>query len=417
MQYYGSKLSENIAETPEGYLICQNVPIARAGIYEYQGHEIDPELAGQTVEVYRSEEEVFSPAAMSSFEGKPATNDHPRVLLTLDNVANEQRGHMQNIRRDNDLVIADIVWMDKQSIDLIKNGKREVSCGYDCLWVPLNEEKTKWEQREIVGNHVALVTKGRAGDKVAIQDSAPEKQQPERSKQRMKKVSKTFLQALGFKAWAADAEPEEIAKAMDEMAESEKEEMKDGCGGKSKDADPGMGGDDPMTQIMEAIKNISERLAALEQSDQKVHEEMGADEAFAELEGKTSMDESEKSEVIEPAKDEAFGGEESEEEEAEEAKESKKEAMDSAAIKAAKVAIMAIPNKALRDKTAREFTKAVLDAMPGKKTGYSDIQKAALSNKSKLAMDAANAPKTFAQRADAAKTNWSQAGKQMRGGN
>lgn len=37
--YYGSRISENIAETPEGYLICRNVPIARVGVQEYFGYE------------------------------------------------------------------------------------------------------------------------------------------------------------------------------------------------------------------------------------------------------------------------------------------------------------------------------------------------------------------------------------------
>jgi len=46
---------------------------------------------------------------------------------------------------------------------------REVSCGYDAQYEQI--EKGKGKQREIIGNHVALVTKGRAGNRCTIQDS------------------------------------------------------------------------------------------------------------------------------------------------------------------------------------------------------------------------------------------------------
>ena len=36
MQYYGTRLSENLSRRePEGYLLCLNVPVARTGVQEY----------------------------------------------------------------------------------------------------------------------------------------------------------------------------------------------------------------------------------------------------------------------------------------------------------------------------------------------------------------------------------------------
>ena len=62
MQYYGTRLSENISRRePEGYLLCLNVPVARTGTQEYLPEELglppDPEM----IPVFRPEDEVFSP--------------------------------------------------------------------------------------------------------------------------------------------------------------------------------------------------------------------------------------------------------------------------------------------------------------------------------------------------------------------
>lgn len=76
ISYYGYTISPNQIETGEGFLICRNVPIARTGTQEYLGREIGLEgkAADAIVTVYRSSSEVFSEAALASFEGKPATN-------------------------------------------------------------------------------------------------------------------------------------------------------------------------------------------------------------------------------------------------------------------------------------------------------------------------------------------------------
>lgn len=94
LAYYGSKLSEHMTETDEGFLICQNVPIARTGYYEYLPREIGRD--GDTpVRVFRSEEAVFSPAAMASFEGKPVTLGHPPVNVTPENGTAYICGHVR----------------------------------------------------------------------------------------------------------------------------------------------------------------------------------------------------------------------------------------------------------------------------------------------------------------------------------
>lgn len=170
--YYGYTISPHQLETGEGFLICRNVPIARTGEQDYTGDEVgapDKDI----VKVFRPPEEVFSAAAIASFEGKPFTNDHPPVLLTPDNATQYTVGHVQNVRRGTgefaDYLVADIHIHDAATINEIQNGKREISCGYECEYTD-NGDGTL-TQSNIRGNHVALVTEGRAGAKAAIMDS------------------------------------------------------------------------------------------------------------------------------------------------------------------------------------------------------------------------------------------------------
>ena len=183
--YYGSKISDNRTKTPEGFLICHNVPIARTGWQKYYGQEIGltDDLAEKEIQVYRSEEEVFHPATLASFEGKTITDEHPNDWVKPENMIMLDKGHVQNVRRgqgdESDLLIADLFITDPNVITIVEQGlKKEVSCGYDCVYEQV--EDTKFQQKQIRGNHVAVVNNGRAGSRVAIKDSstkATEKQQ------------------------------------------------------------------------------------------------------------------------------------------------------------------------------------------------------------------------------------------------
>lgn len=170
--YYGSRFSPNLTVTPEGFLIAHNVPIARTGWYEYLASEIGAP-GNDVVKVYRSPDEVFHPAAIASFEGKTVTDDHPPDPVTAGNATWFAKGTVQNVRQgkgnDADLLLADLVIYDQKLIDEIQEGKREVSAGYTCNYVD-NGDGT-YEQKDIRGNHVAVVDAGRAGSRVRIKDS------------------------------------------------------------------------------------------------------------------------------------------------------------------------------------------------------------------------------------------------------
>lgn len=277
--YYGDKISTNIAKTPEGFLICKNVPIARTGYQTYLESELiedgDP---SERVNVYRSPDEVFSPATLASFEGKPVCNGHPCVDVTPDNYKVYSKGHVQHVRigkgDDADKILADLYITDKDLIDEIQNGKREVSAGY---YAEDKEDSTgRICQTKIRGNHVAVVDEGRAGRSVCIRDTAKDINSSinnpsgglSMKMDRKRKVANLVARYL------RDADPEQLEERLKDAAEvlneelakededviEEKEEMKDAC----KDEDP---------KDMELWKKIDEIMARLDAIEERFHDE------------------------------------------------------------------------------------------------------------------------------------------------
>ena len=222
MHYYGTRLSENISRRePEGYLLCLNVPVARTGTQDYLPEELglSPGPPG-LISVLRPEAEVFSPETIASFEGMPVTNDHPPDGVDIGNIRALQKGHAHNVRRgsgeESDLLLADLIITDPVLIDLIMEGKREISCGYT---YELCEENGTYIQRKIRGNHVAVVDAGRAGPRVSIKDQKPT--EPERRTSNMKKSLSKILARM-----AKDGDIETVAEIIEEMvdpAETESE--------------------------------------------------------------------------------------------------------------------------------------------------------------------------------------------------
>lgn len=205
--YYGARISPHMTRTPEGYLICHDVPINRIGDQEYTARDLqldgDPE---RLVIVHRYPEDVFDPAALASFEGKDITQGHPPENLTPENQAAYSKGHIENVRRVGDNTVADLYIKDAGlASDVENNVVREVSCGYLCDYVP---DGDGYKQQRIRGNHVAVVPRGRAGHDVAIKDAAPEAEKGRKTC--MSKLAEAILAAFGMAA--KDASEEELQK-------------------------------------------------------------------------------------------------------------------------------------------------------------------------------------------------------------
>lgn len=155
---------------------------ARVGVYEYGRDELPgapDSIKDRMVRIYRPADEVFAPAAMSSFIGKPVTNDHPANPVTADNWSRHAKGGIQRVGKSDDgqFLDFDMAFMDAATITAINGGKRELSNGYSCdiEWSPgttQGGEAYDGIQRNIRGNHVALVDQGRAGSACRVGDKA-----------------------------------------------------------------------------------------------------------------------------------------------------------------------------------------------------------------------------------------------------
>lgn len=270
ISFYGSKISDNIITTPEKYLICLGVPIARTGTQDYLVEEIfTPEDAdryglkyGERVTLHRRAEDLFSEEALKSYEGKSFTLHHPPHMVDVDNVYDYENGHVQNIRREGDYVVGDIVVKDSRSIEAIQNGTREISCGY-CFDIVRGPEGELY-QTNFVGNHVALVDHGRAGSKVRIYDHDIEE------KTMTEKKGSIF--ARMFKAFAKDADGEAIDEALEAIARDDDASKKNDE--TMKEEKPNQVSDSPFEQRFAALEakvdTILETLA--KKSEEKVKE-------------------------------------------------------------------------------------------------------------------------------------------------
>jgi hypothetical protein len=278
LKYFGSHISDNIIKTDEGYIVCKNVPICRTGWQTYLGKELGEETQEEhsigdsdKVKVYRSSEEVFSPDTISSFEAKPVTDSHPSNNRFVDSSNYQEllRGHVQNVHKGGELedgeevMLADMLVQDKGLVqDVLDNVKREVSCGYDYR-LRLRSDGN-FEQYNIQGNHVAIVPKGRAGDKVRIHDAAPASTELKESPvEKPTGMSwRNFWTSLGMRLHAADAKPEDMAEALDELRKEETPMSE-----KSKDS---LSADDALRAKDAEIEELKGKLKEKESTDKKV---------------------------------------------------------------------------------------------------------------------------------------------------
>jgi len=261
--YTTFKISENIRETPEGFLLCLNVPIARTGEMEYGPDEtpITPGPDGKVI-ILREAKEVFSPKTIASFEGKALTINHPADFVTPDNWGNLAKGILQNVRRgtgenENDL-ISDILVTDAKAISLVKNGLREVSCGYEANYIEAGIGRGR--QTDIIGNHLALVEAARAGTSYAINDN--------KRKEKVMGV-KEKIKAI-------------FAKAQDEALKVADVEEKEGKEEKPTKDDDWAGYD----EMVKMVKDISEKLDVMGKKQQDDASTKPTESKPAEIEAK-----------------------------------------------------------------------------------------------------------------------------------
>jgi hypothetical protein len=166
-------ISPNKQLTPEGYLLCLNVPLTRSGTFLYVKEEL-PALSSPlpTISIYRSEEEISKQASLASYQSKSITILHPEKDVNPSNWKKLTVGTLQNVRFTDSMVVGDLLINDQLAIDAINaetnKAIKEISIGYDAEYIEVSPGF--YNQTNIYINHIALVPAGRCGTICSIQD-------------------------------------------------------------------------------------------------------------------------------------------------------------------------------------------------------------------------------------------------------
>ncbi|MEA1204851.1 DUF2213 domain-containing protein [Enterobacter hormaechei] len=146
----------------DGYL--EDVPVVgRVGIQLYRSPD------GSVRRELRPPEEVFNADSLASFKGKPITIGHPGAVNSRNAKKHMVGTMLEPGRQDGENVKVPIMVYDESAINSATSGRtKQLSLGYR---LDLDETPGEWNgqpydavQRNIRINHLALVSKARAGD-------------------------------------------------------------------------------------------------------------------------------------------------------------------------------------------------------------------------------------------------------------
>lgn len=163
-----------------GYIHIDKSPILRAGVLEYLGSELLPEgqdtVDGVKVDpdkvykVFIPEDELRKGA--DSFKLLPITNDHTWLGDEGEDAKDYQEGTIgENVYVKDGKLYAPLMLTGSGIIEDLEGGKEELSSSYYNRFEKSKNSDYDFIARDIKGNHLALVDKGRCGSAVRVLNS------------------------------------------------------------------------------------------------------------------------------------------------------------------------------------------------------------------------------------------------------
>lgn len=217
------QLGPNMSRTPNGNLVCRNVPLARVGWMMYGPNETPIEVGDNGIAyIERDAHTLFADTCVNSFIGAAVVDEHPEDDVTPENWSKLAKGTCidawQGDGDDADVVLGSLLITEAKLIDSILTGKREVSAGYDADYEQVADGMGR--QTNIIVNHVALVEKGRCGPRCSIGDHdsfyQPGKEKPMGTPRTKLSTSPQRRVALqGLRQAVKDAEADLLAAEQD----------------------------------------------------------------------------------------------------------------------------------------------------------------------------------------------------------
>lgn len=155
------------------YLLIRDNPITRAGVFQYKGSSLPGGDPDKIYNVYRPLEELESPETLASFVGLPIVDEHEMLGGKYPRSPEERGVHgsiLETVRVAGNDVLANLRIWSRTLKGLIDSGKKGLSLGYKCLFEKsagvFEGIRYDYIQRNIRGNHLALVNQGRSGTAV-----------------------------------------------------------------------------------------------------------------------------------------------------------------------------------------------------------------------------------------------------------
>lgn len=271
-----------------GWFEVKDNPLSKEGVFLYKGSQIrlsdgsTPSDPDKLYSVYRPAEELEK--SVDTFKLLPWVDEH--TMLGSEDIGMtpaEKKGVNGVIGEDvyvsNGTLYGNIKVFSERFARQIEAGKKELSLGYRCkyeyspgVW---NGEKYDYIQRNLRGNHLALVDKGRMGADVRVMDEDDScinyehftftcDSTMEKKQMTLDEIAKLLGEVLkGIAALKqqeeGDVNPEE-GKVTDEDVVDPQEpndETEDESEGENADQDP-------MDKILSILENLDARIAKLE---------------------------------------------------------------------------------------------------------------------------------------------------------
>lgn len=167
------------------YIAIKKCRMLRSGIQLYTRDEVPEELLNELPEekrnqkvfrVYRRPEAIVK--HLKDFNYIPLANNHPDVDITPDNRKEYEVGRagglagLVTLKDGNVYVENDLIFDDRGAYNDYVNGKRELSIGLQAIWKVSDSPDYDFEVPDFTNvNHVALVTRGRAGHEAKVMDT------------------------------------------------------------------------------------------------------------------------------------------------------------------------------------------------------------------------------------------------------
>lgn len=172
---------------------------------------------------FRPASEVTDAASVESFSGVPVTNDHPPTHLDSQTARRFTLGSSATPSVDGAHVVSSLLLTDDSIIADVEAGKRQLSPGYRVRFDPtpgvFRGQRYDGVQREIRGNHIAVVDRGRQGPEVSLRMDSADRvfvtgDHVAREDAFVRKVGSRFVVFQGnngrrLSSWATQAEAEE----------------------------------------------------------------------------------------------------------------------------------------------------------------------------------------------------------------